>query len=881
MAIYTQEFRHIGTFYEPLRFQVLHVQAHAKVSEQGATVVIKKKIKTSGNQDFRNQGIVDLPTKNIPISYNFPIPTSGAVVRFKVTFEDQRVIESKCFPADEAKEKYEQALKDTSQPRVALVTNHTSDLFSVFIGNFDPDTTFEIETEYVCSLEYDTEYSGLRFSIPTTVFPRYGESPEPEVAGHIQISSNCPRQGIFVSAEYVGDDNFQSFSCVSHEDVRVTDRKATYANENQFLEKDFVTVLKLKEEAIVNAVYEPIPNIGLDFPIPAIKNILQVNFNSFNSSELVAPSSAKKEIIFIIDRSGSMYENIATLKATMRLFISSFPNDETTIFNIISFGSSYKMLWEKSKTLDAKSFDEVQALINSIDADMGGTEVLDPIQAAVKSRRVDDDAETEIVLLTDGEVYNVPKIRDFIQSTQQKKSNNIRFFSFGIGDYVSHALLDAIADAGKGCKQTVMNQERMEKKVIKLLKICLSAPITSVDIHWKKDLSQPLSFTTQEVPVSTIRRDSRFIVTPELGLLPLIPTINSTMYIFFGSELDLLENLSIKLSFKDGRSYSYTAPIVKKVGATSENGITYLSISGAKKLIRDIENSNLVSNYDKAKFGTALGLLFNMTTTWTSLLAVEQKGADKNEKPLYFEQSETRPLFGSGIQLCSAKPMFGSCKNPCMAAPPPLCPSSAPLFGNSRIRTRSVQQSLATSSPAPAGFAAGFSGAPLFGSSAVNSQQTARFGSSLSQEGTDSATIHETNGSSFNFPMTPSINVQNSLFKSYKSSTVHNDAEPELTTLTSYDKLERIVKFSNFDGSFKADKNLISILIASSQLTEKHKALLDKLTATGDLGLLEILVLLYLKLELGDIKDSWSILSEKVKRYIEKNVEKSIYQGLI
>lgn len=110
---------------------------------------------------------------------------------------------------------------------------------------------------------------------------------------------------------------------------------------------------------------------------------------------------------------------------------------------------------------------------------------------------------------------------------------------------------------------------------------------------------------------------------------------------------------------------------------------------------------------------------------------------------------------------------------------------------------------------------------------------------------------------------------------------VHNDPEPDLTTLTSYDKLETIVKFSNFDGSFKADKNLFSILTTSSQLTEKHKDLLDKQAATGDLGLLAILVLLYLKLELGDIKDSWSVLSEKVKRYVEKNVDKSVYQGLV
>lgn len=871
MTFYTNEFCTTDPYNEPLKFQVLHVQAQAKLSALGATVVIKKKIKTSSNLPADRHVKSGLHSKGFPISYNFPVPTSGAVVRFKITFEDQRVIESKCFPASQAKEKYEQALKDKSLPKVALVTNQSDDIFSVFVGNFDHDTTFEVETEYVCSLEYDTQYSGLRFSIPFTLFPRYGEFLLQDISGHSETSLNNPEHGIFVSVEYVGDENFQSLSCVSHKEAQMVGYKTTYSNENPNLEIDFVTILKLKNQTTISAVYEPIASNGIDLPTPALKNVLEINFNSYQLPELIVPSSAEKEIIFIIDRSGSMHGNIQTLKAAMRLFVSSFPNNSTTIFNIISFGSDFEMLWPNSKPLNAESFDEVQNLIDSIDANMGGTEILDPIKKAVKSRRTGINTETEIVLLTDGEVFNINEIREFIQMTQQEKSSSIRFFSLGIGDYVSHALLDAIAEAGKGCKQTVMNEERMDQKVIKLLKICLSVPITNFDITWKKTLDKPLSFSMEQVPVSTIRRDSNFFVTPELGLLPLTPTINSKMYIFFEKESDLLENVSITLSLKNGHSNTYTAPITKQVAATSENGLSYLSVSGAKNLIRDISASNLVSSYDKTQIGEAVGLLFGMTTTWTSLLAVEKKNnTDNRENPLYFEEEKPDLIEPSFSRLMAPAPsrlrLVGGC-SPGTPIPRALAhPASSSVSPQYDRATRFRGQS---SIP----YTANLPGTPLRAAGAPPMKKLSRKISSMT--------------TTQNSPVMASGNpLMESL--SAKSSNSFNDVEnlknsesgvPVLTT--SYEKLDNIVKSSNFDGSFKADKNLIFALTSSSQLKEKHQLLLDKQAATGDLGLLAVLVLLYLKLEISDIEDSWIVLSEKVKKYVKQNVEESVYNSLI
>ncbi|XP_063857438.1 von Willebrand factor A domain-containing protein 5A-like [Scylla paramamosain] len=56
--------------------------------------------------------------------------------------------------------------------------------------------------------------------------------------------------------------------------------------------------------------------------------------------------SSRNEIIFVIDRSGSMHgEKIESARATLLLFLKSLPLG--CLFNIVSFGSSFSVLFKK------------------------------------------------------------------------------------------------------------------------------------------------------------------------------------------------------------------------------------------------------------------------------------------------------------------------------------------------------------------------------------------------------------------------------------------------------------------------------------------------------------------------------------------------------
>lgn len=64
--------------------------------------------------------------------------------------------------------------------------------------------------------------------------------------------------------------------------------------------------------------------------------------------------AAKGEYIFLLDRSGSMGgSRINKAKEALILFLKSLPDD--CYFNVISFGSNYEYLFDKSKKYDDKT----------------------------------------------------------------------------------------------------------------------------------------------------------------------------------------------------------------------------------------------------------------------------------------------------------------------------------------------------------------------------------------------------------------------------------------------------------------------------------------------------------------------------------------------
>jgi len=111
--------------------------------------------------------------------------------------------------------------------------------------------------------------------------------------------------------------------------------------------------------------------------------------------------------VFIVDRSGSMSgSKMETTKDALILFLKSLPADAH--FDIVSFGSNFVHMSKDSSDGFAytdKNVDRAITEVRAMYADMGGTEIYEPLQSVVKlMTKVSPRSTKKLFLLTDGEV---------------------------------------------------------------------------------------------------------------------------------------------------------------------------------------------------------------------------------------------------------------------------------------------------------------------------------------------------------------------------------------------------------------------------------------------------------------------------------------------
>jgi len=145
-------------------------------------------------------------------------------------------------------------------------------------------------------------------------------------------------------------------------------------------------------------------------------------------------AESKTELFFVVDRSGSMQSKVKELREAMQLFMRSLPVD--CYFNIIGFGSSHQKLFPNSKRYNDESLGLATKHISTLGADLGGTEIYQPLNA-VFQMPVIPGYSRQVFVLTDGQVRNTEDVIELVRKNNIKS----RVFCLGIGDSVSHHLV--------------------------------------------------------------------------------------------------------------------------------------------------------------------------------------------------------------------------------------------------------------------------------------------------------------------------------------------------------------------------------------------------------------------------------------------------------
>ncbi|KAF2440485.1 hypothetical protein P171DRAFT_524522 [Karstenula rhodostoma CBS 690.94] len=447
----------------------VRLDAHTTILSTASRTVLKQKFINASEDELEE------------IRYAFPLFDGVSVVDFVCKVGD-RTIYGLVKEKAEAQKTYEEAKGRGEKAALLEQLPDSADVFTTSVSNIPKNSSVEVSITYIQELKHDAQVDGVRLTVPTSISPRYGSYPGElmeqsavdDTEGISLTIDVCMAEGIpikkVISPSHPIEVSLGSLSTsTSDEDHSISKAYATLSLQTSQLEKDFVLQVVAKDVGIPQAILET------HSTLPNQRALMATLVPKFNLK------SQKPEIIFIVDRSGSMRGEITTLVSALKVFLKSIPVG--CMFNICSFGSNHSFLWPTSQLYNQDTLAEAIDHVSGFGADLGGTETLSAVKGCFEARLTE--MPTELMLLTDGDIWSQQEMFNYIN--EQTKAGDVRVFPIGIGGGVSSALIEGIARAGHGFAQMVANNEKLDSKIVRMLKGALTPHIKDYRLEVKYD----------------------------------------------------------------------------------------------------------------------------------------------------------------------------------------------------------------------------------------------------------------------------------------------------------------------------------------------------------------------------------------------------------
>uniref|UniRef100_A0AAY5F2K5 VIT domain-containing protein n=1 Tax=Electrophorus electricus TaxID=8005 RepID=A0AAY5F2K5_ELEEL len=450
----------------------------------------------------------------------FPMPAEAALCHFSAKIADQEVV-AEVQEKEKARELYDDSLSSGEQAFLLEESEESVDVFRLSVGCLPPGQSAAVTFVYVTELSVQADHS-LRFCLPVVLNPRYsppgasdgivseitpGSAQIPyslSLTAHLsspnpiaKVESKCPLKPV----EFLNADHTQAkvSLCAGHKFDRDVELFLYYQNTHQ-------------PTAIVEAGV-PTAQPGSLMGDSVVMLSLYPEFPEAVTSMV----SSCGEFVFVMDRSGSMScemhnglnaeERIKSARNTLLLLLKSLPMG--CYFNIYGFGSHYESFFPKSVEYSQETMDQVVQRVKQMQADMGGTEILQPLKH-IYSQPCIPNHPRQVFIFTDGEVGNTKDVLQLVRSN----ADSHRCFSFGIGEGASTALITGMAQEGSGHAQFITGADRMQSKVMQSLRYALQPAVTDIAEVWS--VPEGMSVTLLSPPVKVLFNGQRALIYAQL-----------------------------------------------------------------------------------------------------------------------------------------------------------------------------------------------------------------------------------------------------------------------------------------------------------------------------------------------------------------------------
>lgn len=563
-------------------------------------------------------------SENLEATYTFPLTASCSVYSVEMKLED-RLVKGEIKERAQARQDYQQAIN--AGKRACLMEQERSEVFTINVGNIQPDEEVTIEIRYCETLTY-FEDGSTEIRVPLVVAPKYipGESEareqvgsgvtndtdrvpdasrispprlvdgfDPETDLSINVSIACHESKLDHTT------NLKNLACSQHasktnlEDGFVS---VSLANKKELLDRDFVLRWEIASDKISSAFIAH----------NSAKQKQQTGLVSIMPPQL--EQVAGRDIVILLDRSGSMGgKKMVSAKRACKYLLSSLgPNDR---FAINAFDHTFDWfaapyMRDGNAHMHLASEDGINAglqFLTGVEA-QGGTEIGRAMSAAVEEfKSVANHKEQIIVLITDGHIGYESDVLKLIQ----EKNKDTRIFTIGIDSAVNYGFLEKIAQLSRGLSSFVNPGSDIEEHMRKIA----------------RTIGEPIIEDLEVIGVNCKVLQSTLtpIMMPDLFS-------GRTAEIFFKFESSGRKKpvVKVKGKYKDGSLFQTELKV-------SRRNVQNVSRLWAKRVISDLEDSYRNAYRDHAEIHQAivdLSLEYSVLSRLTAFTAIDDQVIDTN-----------------------------------------------------------------------------------------------------------------------------------------------------------------------------------------------------------------------------------------------------------
>ncbi|MCK5809336.1 VWA domain-containing protein [bacterium] len=379
---------------------------------------------------------------DIEALYHVPLPSHTVLQNLTIVL-DGEMYHAEVQKKSDAHAKYEEAIDKNDSP--VMLEEIDDGLYLLQCGRLQPGDEIEVELQIAELLRPSGTHA--RYFLPTVIAPIYGDERQDIWDQH--TNSFMVEYPYTMEIEVVG--------VLQHARVMVPGvNNLSVAPSGDKLSLSFSGFL----DKDIYLLFDDVKPFNIRYPLEneSWRGVCHIEQRgSFDRKE-----DFSRDIVAVLDCSGSMYgANIEQAKKALLQIMEELRDSDQ--FRLLLFGSSQQWLQRKPIFKKSPQFRRLKDRIASVDADLGGTELLGALQEAHSELKGDKENHKTVLLISDENFFDYRENKKSVQ--KQFVASKTALFAVAVGAAPLVQALDSFCIATDGMTLAINPWEPMPQRI--------------------------------------------------------------------------------------------------------------------------------------------------------------------------------------------------------------------------------------------------------------------------------------------------------------------------------------------------------------------------------------------------------------------------------